>query len=440
MTAEAALRQAEAEGLTLLRSDSRSGYKSVCFSSTSCGQATPYQTQVRRRGRMVSLGHFATAEEAALNVARSPEGQAAMAAAAAPPAPPPKLPPMTALAALRQAEAEGLTLLRSESSRTGYKGVARNNSGGKPYKAEVWRGGRLMHLGCFATVEEAALNVARVKRSHQEEDDKPPPPTALTALTALAALRQAEAEGLTLLRSESSRTGYKGVTVDSSWNSSKPYKAEVGRGGRMTHLGCFATAEEAALNVARVKRSHQEEDDKPLPLTALAALRQAEAEGLTLLRSESGSTGYKGVTVDSRRSKPYKAEVRRDGKNVSLGSFATVEEAALTYARTPEAQAAVAAAAAKPAPPPMTAEEAALVLTRDLPGQAAAAPATSSRKRKVRSEEEPPHAAQPSGGSLLLKAPPTPVPMLQLTSAGAGAQQPGQPASLPPLPPLLDAQ
>ena len=39
--------------------------------------------------------------------------------AAAPPAPP----PMVAEEALRQAEAEGLTLLKSESSNTGYKGV-----------------------------------------------------------------------------------------------------------------------------------------------------------------------------------------------------------------------------------------------------------------------------------------------------------------------------
>ena len=45
----------------------------------------------------------------------------------------------------------------------------------------------------------------------------------------------------------------------------------------------------------------------PLPLTAEEALRQAEAEGLTLLRSES-SSGYKGVAFNSRsKSKPYKA-------------------------------------------------------------------------------------------------------------------------------------
>ena len=97
------------------------------------------------------------------------------------------------------------------------------------------------------------------------------------------------------------------------------------------------------------------------PMTAEEAVQQAEVEGLTLLKSES-STGYKGVTIDRvKKSKPYKAQVQRGGKTVHLASFATVEEAALCYARASEAQ------AAAPQPPP-----------------------ASSRKRKVRSEEQPP--------------------------------------------------
>ena len=82
------------------------------------------------------------------------------------------------------------------------------------------------------------------------------------------------------------------------------------------------------------------------PLSAEEALRHAEAEGLTLLRSESNSSGYKGVSFNnSRKSRPYHASVRRGGKTVSLGHFATAEEAALAYARSPEAQVTVAAAA-----------------------------------------------------------------------------------------------
>ena len=91
------------------------------------------------------------------------------------------------------------------------------------------------------------------------------------------------------------------------------------------------------------------------PPTAEEALAQAEAEGLTLLRSESSNTGYMHVTFKgSRKSRPYQARVKRDCQHLSLGNFATAEEAALCYARTPEAQAAVAALALAD----MTAEEA----------------------------------------------------------------------------------
>ena len=41
------------------------------------GLPKPYNAQVRRGGKQVHLGSFATAEEAALCVARSPEGRAA---------------------------------------------------------------------------------------------------------------------------------------------------------------------------------------------------------------------------------------------------------------------------------------------------------------------------------------------------------------------------
>ena len=53
----------------------------LACASPNPGQTKPYQARVRRGGQQVSLGYFATAEEAALCFARSPEGQAAAAAA-----------------------------------------------------------------------------------------------------------------------------------------------------------------------------------------------------------------------------------------------------------------------------------------------------------------------------------------------------------------------
>ena len=88
--------------------------------------------------------------------------------------------------------------------------------------------------------------------------------------------------------------------------------------------------------------------------------QQARAEGLALLVGEN-KTGYLGVRHEPKsKMNPYRAQVRRSGKIVSLGSFATAEEAALCVARTPERQAAaqrpVAAPPLQPSPaPPATA-------------------------------------------------------------------------------------
>ena len=75
LTSEQALQQAQAEGLTLIKADTKSGYANV--SITSGMRIRPYHAQVRRGGKDVHLGSFVTAEEAALCVARSPEGKAA---------------------------------------------------------------------------------------------------------------------------------------------------------------------------------------------------------------------------------------------------------------------------------------------------------------------------------------------------------------------------
>jgi len=193
-------------------------------------------------------------------------------------------------------------------------------------------------------------------------------------MTAEEAVRQAEVEGLTLLKSGSSSTGYKGVGFNGSCKS-KPYKVEVRRGGKTVFLGSFATAEEAALCYARSPEgwAAAAAPPAPPPLTAEEAVQQAEAEGLTLLRSDSGSTGYTGVVFKSNRPSPYQAMLRHGGKLVYLGCFATPEEAALHVARTSAAQ------AAAPQPPP----------------------ASSRKRKKVKSEELPPD--MPAGARVKLE-------------------------------------
>jgi hypothetical protein len=117
------------------------------------GRPKPYKAQVRRGVKNVHLGSFATAEEAALCLARTPEGRAVAAGRAAA--------PLTREEALQQAQAEKLTLLVAE-NKTGYLGVYLNLPGKlKPYQTQVRRGGKMMHLGYFSTAEEAALCIAR---------------------------------------------------------------------------------------------------------------------------------------------------------------------------------------------------------------------------------------------------------------------------------------
>ena len=166
-----------------------------------------------------------------------------------------------------------------------------------------------------------------------------------------------EAEKLTLLRVAESKTGYFGVVLDQR-RKSKPYAAQVRRDGKQVGLGMFATAEEAALCVARSQKGQAAADaERAAPAAERAAAaaslmseearQQALAEGLTLRVAET-QTGYFGVLHLDKpgQPRPFQANVWRGGKTVRLGYFLTAEEAALCVARSPEGRAAARRAAA----------------------------------------------------------------------------------------------
>ena len=143
-------RQLAREGADDARGRDKTGYLGVGHESKS--KRNPYRAQVRRSGKDVHLGNFVTAEEAALCVARSPEGQAAAEKAA--------VATLTSEEARQQAQAEGLTLHWANNT-TGYSCVCYKPGKPKPYLAKVRRGGKVVYLGYFVTAEEAALCVAR---------------------------------------------------------------------------------------------------------------------------------------------------------------------------------------------------------------------------------------------------------------------------------------
>ena len=216
--------------------------------------------------------------------------------------------------ALRQAREEGLTL-RAGNNSTGYFGVCHDPSRTLPYRAQLKCGGKKVCLGNFATAEEAALCVARSPEGRRAAQEGAAAATA-AALTSEEAVRQALEEGLPLLQASSSNsaTGYFGVYVDPRCKS-KPYTARVWRaGGRSETLGQFATAEEAALCVARTPEGRAAAAKRAAaapPLTSEEARQQAEAEGLTL-RVADNKTGYYGVYLSKgARSATVGAEKQR---------------------------------------------------------------------------------------------------------------------------------
>ena len=109
-------------------------------------------------------------------------------------------------------------------------------------------------------------------------------------------------------------------------------------------LGQFVTAEEAALCFARSPegKASAEKTAAAPPLTSQEVRQQAQAEGLTL-RTAANKTGFFGVSTNHPgQPKPFQGKVGRKGNVVSLGTFATAEEAALYIARSPEGRAAAA--------------------------------------------------------------------------------------------------
>ena len=158
MTAAEVHAAAAAEGRVLLRAENSTGFKNVYPKSST---SKPFQAQLRQSRLTKNLGSFATAEEAALAVARF-LGPKRVAAALAP-----EPEPMTAAEARAAAGAEGLSLVRA-SNPSGFKGVCRNGKASKPFHATLCHTGRNNHLGSFATAEEAALAVARELRKRQQ--------------------------------------------------------------------------------------------------------------------------------------------------------------------------------------------------------------------------------------------------------------------------------
>ncbi|EOD21073.1 hypothetical protein EMIHUDRAFT_101766 [Emiliania huxleyi CCMP1516] len=300
----------EAEGLRLHLSNSNStGYRGVHKHS---GR---FRAQHRVNGRIVYLGYFDTAVEAAVAYARSVgEYQ-----------PPTQPPPSVA------AEAEGVRLHLSSSSSTGYLGVWEEASG--RFRAQHRVDGMHAGLGSFHTAVEAAVAVARAISEASAVATSAPesaPPSELADETICA-------------RTQERGSGAIGCVLPAGHAGPHSFTLQ---GKRARCVKCPFDPTDVEAEESGECASTQAGDDSESEVEATAGMAApagseatssqeapvAEAESLRLHPSScSSSTGYKGVFKQA--SGRFLAERRLDGRRVSLGTFDSAVEAAVAYAR-----------------------------------------------------------------------------------------------------------
>ena len=159
--------------------------------------------------------------------------------------------PLTAKEAVAAAEAQGLELVKSSRSATGFYGVAKTHRG--TFYPQISEAGKKRSLGTYKTAEEAAL----IRAQHiGPEQAAALQERAMSALekervvalekpvrTAKEAIAAAEAQGLELVKSSRSATGFYGVVEKRSGT----FEVQIMEAGKKRCLGTYKTAEGAAL-------------------------------------------------------------------------------------------------------------------------------------------------------------------------------------------------
>ena len=292
------VRKAQEEGLPLIRSENRPGWLYVNrWKNGKFSASIPGEDGTRRY-----LGTFATAEEAAYAAASTLGCEAMLKLANM------ESPPLSDDDADRQAAVEGLVLVPSASNAAGFLNVSTQK------EKFAWKSSG--EFGTCATAKMAALEVARRLGSKRSAAEAAIQRRRQNPMTAEEALAQAESEGLRLWVAPSNMWGYTGVS-----RPGRRFQATVRTGDKVRTIGCYETAEEAALNYAREVGSMPQ---RPHVMTADEAKAQAATLGVTL-HSASNACGYLGV---HRQGTKFVATV----KQRYIGSFCTAEEAALQIA------------------------------------------------------------------------------------------------------------
>jgi len=236
--------------------------------------------------------------------------------------------------------------------------VTKQATAGSCYMARA--GGK--HLGSFPSACEAALAYAR----HMKSTTCAQPAEGATQILACARVCDSQrGAALNALRTSANPFGFTGVGA--SGNQPKPFKATIPSSLRAAdsngYLGCFTTAEDAALaivghvglDVARTLRVSQNtarrSADLYVPMDAAAedvlvaqAKAEAAAAGLTLVVNEKSASGYNCVQRRVLKRRKQEADAppcyyyvayayRHDHSQMILGTTRIAAEAALMVAK-----------------------------------------------------------------------------------------------------------
>ena len=190
----------------------------------------------------------------------------------------------------------------------------------------------------------------------------PPPPARSQPMTAAEAIAQAEAEGLILVPatlanqgSWPNQSGYRNVSLHLD-NATRPYKASVTRGGKKIHLGCYVTAEEAALHVARTpeaKANRMEAEARAAAAKADAAKPRTAASQAR----EAAKQAVKAALIQARREQKELLQHHRQQLEQRRQQMAAQQAQMLRAAAERQRQRAAAPAPPPPPAPPTAAAE-----------------------------------------------------------------------------------
>ena len=130
----------------------------------------------------------------------------------------------------------------------------------------MWQDGLCVTVGTYQNAEAAALSYARyvgrerILKAQAAYESARSSPT----IEASEALAIAKREGLCLPRHPTSMSGFRGVSLDLRAKAGKAFEVNYsvpGSGGKQLYLGRYASAEEAALVLARYVAARQSEGD-----------------------------------------------------------------------------------------------------------------------------------------------------------------------------------